>query len=164
MWWLATRDYQDVGPAPTKSRVPTPRRPLPTASLPEMRPSFHIVPYDSSLLPRSNFSDIVDSIMKTAIHPTYYPDAKVICACGNSFTIGATAEELQVELCSNCHPFFTGKQKLVDTARRVDKFQKRADAKTATPARSKRTKLAAKSAKRQLKVDESNKRASKKSA
>lgn len=100
--------------------------------------------------------------MKTAIHPTYYPEAKVICACGNSFVIGATSEELHVELCSNCHPFFTGKQKLVDTARRVDKFQKRTEAKVAKPAMSKRTKLAAKSAKRQLKVDESNKRVSKK--
>ena len=102
--------------------------------------------------------------MKTAIHPTYYPDAKVICACGNTFTMGATAEELRIELCSNCHPFFTGKQKLLDTARRVDKFQKRSDAKLATPARSKRAKLTLKGAKRQLKVDESKKRVSKKAA
>lgn len=92
--------------------------------------------------------------MKQAIHPSYYPEAKVVCACGNSFVVGATAEELHVELCSNCHPFFTGKQKLVDTARRVDKFTKRAESKTATPLRSKRSKLAEKSAKRQLKVDQ----------
>ncbi len=96
--------------------------------------------------------------MKTAIHPTYFPEAKVVCACGNTFTVGATSEELHVELCSNCHPYFTGKQKLVDTARRVDKFQKRTEAKVTTPLRSKRSKLAEKSAKRQLKVDESKKR------
>jgi len=67
--------------------------------------------------------------MKKEIHPTYYPSAKVICACGNSFTTGSTQKELKVELCSMCHPFYTGKQKLVDTARRVEKFQARVDAK-----------------------------------
>lgn len=63
--------------------------------------------------------------MKDSIHPTYYPEAKVSCACGNTFTIGSTNEKIVVELCSKCHPFFTGKQKLVDTARRVEKFQER---------------------------------------
>jgi large subunit ribosomal protein L31 len=61
--------------------------------------------------------------MKKEVHPTYYPDAKVICACGNTFTTGSTVKELRVEICSVCHPFYTGKQKLVDTARRVEKFQ-----------------------------------------
>ena len=70
--------------------------------------------------------------MKKEIHPKYYPEAKVICACGNTFTVGSTMEEIHVEICSACHPFYTGKQKLLDTARRVDKFQKRMDAKTAT--------------------------------
>ncbi len=69
--------------------------------------------------------------MKKDIHPTYYPDATVKCACGNTFTVGSTVKEIDVELCSNCHPFYTGKQKLVDTARRVEKFQERA-AKTGT--------------------------------
>ena len=63
--------------------------------------------------------------MKEGIHPTYFPQAKVACACGNTFTTGSTVEEIQVELCSNCHPFYTGKQKLIDTARRVEKFTER---------------------------------------
>jgi len=66
--------------------------------------------------------------MKKDIHPTYYKKAKVTCACGNSFTIGSTLETINVEICSHCHPFYTGKQKLLDTARRVDKFQKRTEA------------------------------------
>lgn len=61
--------------------------------------------------------------MKKNIHPKYHEKAKVSCTCGNSFIIGSTEEELKVELCSVCHPFYTGKQKLVDTARRVEKFQ-----------------------------------------
>lgn len=71
--------------------------------------------------------------MKKEGHPKYYPEAKVICACGNTFTVGSTVEEIHVELCSSCHPFYTGKQKLVDTARRVEKFQERA-AKSSTEA------------------------------
>ncbi len=71
--------------------------------------------------------------MKTDIHPTYFPKAKVTCACGNSFTVGSTRESIQVEICSNCHPFFTGKENLIDTAGRVDKFKKRMAAKSATP-------------------------------
>jgi large subunit ribosomal protein L31 len=67
--------------------------------------------------------------MKKDIHPKYYPKAKVVCACGNTFTVGSTREEINVEICSACHPFYTGKQKLLDTARRVDKFQKRVEAK-----------------------------------
>lgn len=67
--------------------------------------------------------------MKKNIHPVYYPEAKVTCACGNAFTVGSTLPEIQVEICSQCHPFYTGKQKLIDTARRVDKFQKRVEAK-----------------------------------
>ena len=63
--------------------------------------------------------------MKTDIHPTYNTKAKVTCACGNTFIVGSTMDEIHVEICSNCHPFYTGKQKLVDTARRVEKFQER---------------------------------------
>lgn len=62
--------------------------------------------------------------MKKDIHPTYFTDAKVICACGNTFTVGSTVKEIHVEICSNCHPFYTGKEKLVDTAGRVDRFKK----------------------------------------
>ncbi len=61
--------------------------------------------------------------MKKDIHPQYYSDAKIICACGNTIIVGSTVKEIKVELCSKCHPFYTGKQKLVDTARRVEKFE-----------------------------------------
>lgn len=61
--------------------------------------------------------------MKANIHPKWYPEAKVTCACGNSFTVGSTKEEIRVEVCSACHPFFTGQQKFVDTLGRVEKFQ-----------------------------------------
>jgi large subunit ribosomal protein L31 len=74
--------------------------------------------------------------MKTAIHPTYFVTAKVTCACGNTFVTGSTKEALHTEVCSNCHPFFTGKQKLLDTAGSVDKFRKR----TAAAAQIKATK------------------------
>jgi large subunit ribosomal protein L31 len=63
--------------------------------------------------------------MKTEIHPEYHSDVQIKCACGNTVTAGSTAQDLKTELCSACHPFFTGKQKLVDTAGRVDKFKAR---------------------------------------
>jgi len=63
--------------------------------------------------------------MKKDIHPNYYPECKVTCVCGNSFVTGSTVPEIKVELCSACHPFYTGKQKLVDSARRVEKFEKK---------------------------------------
>lgn len=68
--------------------------------------------------------------MKTDIHPTYYPKAKVKCACGVTFTVGSTLPEIEVEVCSACHPFYTGKGKLVDTAGRVDRFRSRVAAKS----------------------------------
>ena len=61
--------------------------------------------------------------MKEKIHPTYYADAKVTCACGNSFVTGATKKLIRTEICSKCHPFFTGKQKLLDTAGRIERFR-----------------------------------------
>ncbi len=61
--------------------------------------------------------------MKKEIHPTYYPEAVVKCVCGNTFKVGSTVNEINVEICSKCHPFYTGKQKLVDTAGMVDKFK-----------------------------------------
>ncbi len=61
--------------------------------------------------------------MKKDIHPKYNKNCQVKCACGNAFVTGSTKDEIYVEICSACHPFFTGKQKLVDTARRVEKFQ-----------------------------------------
>ena len=61
--------------------------------------------------------------MKKDIHPAYYKEAKVACACGNKFTVGSTMQEIRTEICSNCHPFYTGKQNLIDTAGRVDRFK-----------------------------------------
>ena len=63
--------------------------------------------------------------MKQDIHPPYYPEAKVRCACGAKFTVGSAKPTLQVEICSHCHPFFTGKEKLIDTAGKVEKFRAR---------------------------------------
>ncbi|MBI2482194.1 MAG: 50S ribosomal protein L31 [Candidatus Vogelbacteria bacterium] len=64
--------------------------------------------------------------MKADIHPVYHAEAKVICACGNKFSIGSTKEKIEVEICSACHPFFTGLDKVMDTAGRVEKFKGRA--------------------------------------
>jgi large subunit ribosomal protein L31 len=62
--------------------------------------------------------------MKAEIHPPYH-QAQVHCVCGNTFTVGSTAPQIRVEVCSNCHPFFTGTQNIVDTAGQVERFQKR---------------------------------------
>ena len=63
--------------------------------------------------------------MKKDIHPKYYSEAKVTCVCGNTFTTGSTKKEIHVEICSQCHPFFTGKMKFIDTLGRVESFQKK---------------------------------------
>ncbi|NIM01904.1 MAG: 50S ribosomal protein L31 [Acidobacteria bacterium] len=62
--------------------------------------------------------------MKKELHPEYH-EIEVSCACGNTFKTRSTSPEMKVEICSNCHPFFTGKQKLIDSAGRVERFQKR---------------------------------------
>jgi len=63
--------------------------------------------------------------MKKDIHPKYYENANVRCACGNVFTVGSTKEFIEVEVCSKCHPFYTGKEKVMDAMGRVEKFKKR---------------------------------------
>ena len=63
--------------------------------------------------------------MKDNIHPQYYPDAQVVCACGNSFTTGSTRKLLKVEVCSKCHPFFTGERRMMDITGRVERFKRR---------------------------------------
>jgi len=63
--------------------------------------------------------------MKAEIHPKYFTDAKVTCVCGNTFATGSTLKELNVDICSECHPFYTGKQKLLDTEGRIERFKKR---------------------------------------
>lgn len=77
--------------------------------------------------------------MKAAIHPTYHKEAAIVCSCGNSITVGSTQESINVELCNKCHPFYTGKQNLIDTAGRVDRFARiaglKADASTGKKAK-----------------------------
>ena len=79
--------------------------------------------------------------MKKGIHPEY-KDVKVTCACGNTFETRSTVDKISVEICSACHPFMTGKQKIIDTAGRVEKFKKKYEAGPVAPAKKKTTKKA----------------------
>ena len=78
--------------------------------------------------------------MKAEIHPTYHPEAKVTCSCGNVMAVGSTMPEIEVEICSQCHPFFTGQEKIVDTAGRVEKFKARQAKKSEGATKKKKTK------------------------
>lgn len=77
--------------------------------------------------------------MKKDIHPKYYEKAKVVCACGNSFTTGSTVAEIHVEICSACHPFYTGKQKLVDNRGRIERFERMMAKKKTTKKKAKKS-------------------------
>lgn len=94
--------------------------------------------------------------MKKDIHPEFHNDCAVTCACGNTFKTGSILKEIRVELCSKCHPFYTGKQKFVDTARRVEKFQERAGKQTVASAarKGKKVKKATSAAKKKEKKSE----------
>ncbi len=94
--------------------------------------------------------------MKAKIHPKYHEEAKVSCACGYSFTVGSILPEIRVELCSNCHPFYTGKAKFLDTAGRVDKFKKKMEKVEAT-AKVRKGKKVKKAAVAKKKADEKKK-------
>ena len=89
--------------------------------------------------------------MKKDTHPDYFQNAKVVCACGHTFNVGSTMKEIRVEVCSACHPFYTGKQKMVDTARRIEKFQERTEKKSSVSAvrKGKTAKKVARKAKKQ---------------
>lgn len=78
--------------------------------------------------------------MKTAIHPEYYTDAKVTCACGNTFKVGATKKDIHVEICNACHPFFTGNEKILDTAGRVERFKAKRAAATVSKTKTRNSK------------------------
>lgn len=78
---------------------------------------------------------------KKDIHPQYYPSAKVHCACGASFTLGATRPEIKVEICSKCHPVYTGEEKLIDTAGRVERFKTRAAKAVTAPKKTKKVRV-----------------------
>jgi large subunit ribosomal protein L31 len=73
--------------------------------------------------------------MKADIHPTYFKEAHVQCACGKTYTLGSTKEKIEVEICSACHPFFTGNEKVIDTAGRVERFKARTTKKAPTKAK-----------------------------
>ncbi len=88
--------------------------------MPETRPG----------LRRRDFHPKIDGSMKTNLHPEYH-EVLVHCACGETWTTRSTKKELRIEICSKCHPFFTGKQKLVDSAGRVERFRKRYERKAA---------------------------------
>ena len=81
--------------------------------------------------------------MKATIHPKWYPEAVVGCACGNTFTVGSIKSEIRVEICARCHPFYTGSKRLADTEGKVDRFVKKGAA-----ARAKAPELAKKKAKK----------------
>lgn len=95
--------------------------------------------------------------MKKELHPKYHEKAKITCVCGAIYEVGSTEPEISVELCANCHPLYTGKQKIVDTARRVEKFQERMSKKASVSSTKKMKK-----AKRAEKKDEEKKNATKK--
>jgi large subunit ribosomal protein L31 len=73
--------------------------------------------------------------MKENIHPTYYPEARVICSCGATWTTGSTMPEIRTDVCSTCHPFYTGEQRIVDTAGQVERFMKRLERRQSESAR-----------------------------
>ena len=78
--------------------------------------------------------------MKKETHPTYYPKAEVSCVCGNTFTVGATKEKIEIEICSDCHPFYKGTDQLIDTAGRADRFKARREKAAKAPVRKKKEK------------------------
>lgn len=90
--------------------------------------------------------------MKKEIHPKYHSDAKITCACGNVIETGSTQKEMKVEICSACHPFYTGKKKMLDSTGRVDRFKKMAaksaEKKSTLKTKSKTEKKAVKKAKK----------------
>lgn len=73
--------------------------------------------------------------MKPNIHPTYYPAARVTCSCGASWTTGSTVPEIRTDVCSTCHPFYTGEQRIIDTAGQVERFMKRLERRQSESAR-----------------------------
>lgn len=89
--------------------------------------------------------------MKAEIHPTYYPDAKVTCAsCGKTWTTGSTRKELRVDICSNCHPFFSGESRIIDVEGQVDRFYKKLSARQTYVEKKKAKEVAGKSPERAI--------------
>lgn len=80
--------------------------------------------------------------MREGIHPKWYPNAQVVCSCGNSWTVGATIEQIRTDVCSHCHPFFTGEQRIVDAEGQVERFVKRLERAVTTGTESRRERSA----------------------
>jgi len=80
--------------------------------------------------------------MKKDLHPIYFTEAHAVCACGNKFTVGSTKEKIEVEICSACHPFYTGTEKVLDAAGRVEKFKSRRSKAEALPTKEKKAEKA----------------------
>ncbi len=99
--------------------------------------------------------------MKKGIHPEYHEDAKIICACGNIIETGATRKEMHTEICSACHPFYTGKEKLIDSAGQVDRFKKKMEKFAAfkEKAKAKKEKAKTKTVKKEVKAKKEKKTA-----
>ncbi len=95
--------------------------------------------------------------MKKEIHPEYHSKAKVTCSCGNVFYVGSTKKEIETEICYACHPFYTGEEKLVDTAGRVEKFKSKKEKASKTKAVSKKVKRQTKAKKKTAKKETSKK-------
>ncbi len=92
--------------------------------------------------------------MKAQVHPKWFEEAVVSCACGNKFTVGATVPAISVDVCSNCHPYYTGQMKFIDTAGRVDSFRAKMQNAAAKPV----SKTKKRMLKRQRKLEEENER------
>jgi large subunit ribosomal protein L31 len=92
--------------------------------------------------------------MKKGIHPQYYPQARVICTCGNTWTTGSTKPVLRIELCPKCHPFFTGEQRIVDTAGQVERFMRRLEKAQVQPRKKKEERRRKRLERRALLVEE----------
>ncbi|TSC62803.1 MAG: large subunit ribosomal protein L31 [Parcubacteria group bacterium Gr01-1014_48] len=99
--------------------------------------------------------------MQKDIHPKYFPNAKATCACGAVFAVGSTEEKIDIEICSQCHPFYTGTDKVLDTAGRVEKFKSRAAAARSAPIKKQKKKKETKTTKRSSKTLASKKPAKK---
>ncbi|MCD6149913.1 50S ribosomal protein L31 [bacterium] len=96
--------------------------------------------------------------MKKDIHPKYYNDAKITCSCGAVFEVGSTQKELEIEICSQCHPLYTGKKKVLDTAGRVDRFKKLTEKAMEKKAEIKKAKAQKKKVKKTIKTKAVNKK------
>lgn len=91
--------------------------------------------------------------MQKELHPVYHAEALVTCACGAKYTVGSTLERISVEICAACHPFFTGQEKVMDTAGRVEKFKTRRAKASTVPTKNKQTKKLEKKAKKESKSE-----------